>query len=55
MPAHLRDINVPACGVCGKRATKELRNGQNALIGTYCGRCGPPALARFKGSVGERP
>jgi hypothetical protein len=48
MPAYLRDLPKPTCARCGRAATKELMNGQNAHVGFYCSHCGPRARAEFE-------
>ena len=46
MPSHLSDL--PSCiwRGCTKKATKELRNTYNAVLGTYCAKHGQAALER---------
>jgi biotin synthase-related radical SAM superfamily protein len=45
MPAHLRTLDT--CRTCNRPATKELRNGRNAVIGRYCDRHATKALTDF--------
>lgn len=43
--AFLRDI-TRKCSLCSARATVELVNSRNGVLGSYCKRCGARALAR---------
>lgn len=43
--AYLKELLTLYCIQCGQKATHELRNGQNILIGYVCRRCGERALA----------
>lgn len=46
MPAHLRDLPWCSWRGCEKKATKELRNTYNAVLGTYCTPHAKAALER---------
>jgi hypothetical protein len=43
--ANLRDLLLPTCRTCGKRATVELWGSRNEQLQPYCGPCGKRALA----------
>lgn len=55
MASHLRSIVVEYCRSCTRRATVELYNTQNGLVGAYCGKCGATALRRKRAEAGESP
>lgn len=42
--AHLREIVIPKCGRCERRAKLILYNRANAPQGAYCKRCAPVEL-----------
>ena len=54
MAAHLRSIIRP-CGTlgCKSKASKELRNTRNAVLGEYCTKHAPIKLRAHKRLVGE--
>jgi hypothetical protein len=45
--AYVRELHVPTCRHCGKRATHEVINARNASHGHYCQRHAKAEVTRI--------